>query len=265
MQTAHPGVGSAHSYPVRGLLTCFCLTRSRSEGAGALAGGRGIPRRLRLRVKRQLDDAGIIMEESSLTAPTHAAARVVLKPRKALPFYGRHPWVLASAVDRVEPMSLADEHLLDIDGQVVDLANEKGKFIARGLFNSQSRIRVRLYTWSAEEPLDEAFFRRRLEASIELRRQIGYEPASRSESATRLVFSEADGISGLVVDRYGDYLVVQPTALGIAQRLESLVGILQELVQPSAVVLKLDRATAELEGIVAPEGESRRPGPLPEG
>src|SRR6186997_2765445 len=87
-----------------------------------------------------------------------AVARVVLKPRKALPFYGRHPWVLESAVDRVEPTSAAGEHFLDLDGQAVDLVNEKGQFIARGIYNSQSRIRVRLLTWLAEEPLDEGFF-----------------------------------------------------------------------------------------------------------
>src|SRR3954470_23571478 len=98
--------------------------------------------------------------ETSLTAPTcSAAARVVLKPRKALPFYGRHPWVLASAVDRVEPTNIASEHLLELDGQAVDLLNDKGKFVARGLYNGQSRICERLYTWSAEETIDEAFFR----------------------------------------------------------------------------------------------------------
>src|SRR5688572_30892030 len=102
------------------------------------------------------------MTDSNLIAPGVAAARVVLKPRKALPFYGRHPWVLASAVERVEPVSLADEHLLDIDGQPVDLMNEKGRFVARGFYNGKSRIRVRLMTWSADEALDEAFFRRRI-------------------------------------------------------------------------------------------------------
>ena len=173
-----------------------------------------------------------------------AAARVVLKPRKALPFYGRHPWVLASAVERVEPTSAAGEHYLDLDGQIVELVNERGKFIARGLFNSQSRIQVRLYTWSPDEPLDEAFFRRKLEAAIELRRQIGYESPGeeRMTSATRLVFSEADGLSGLVVDRYGDCLVIQPTALAIAQRLESIVAILQDLLSPRAIVLRSEKA-----------------------
>src|SRR4051794_16172642 len=142
------------------------------------------------------------MEISALPAITHAAARVILKPRKALPFYGRHPWVLASAIDRVEPISIHSEHQLDIDGQPVELLNDKRKFIAHGIYNSKSRIAVRLYNWNAEEPLDDAFLRRRLEAAIELRRQIGYEPllehaANRRDSATRLVFSESDGLSGL--------------------------------------------------------------------
>ena len=119
----------------------------------------------------------LAMTNSNLIAPSAAAARVVLKPRKALPFYGRHPWVLASAVDRVEPMGIQSEHLLDLDGQVVELVNEKRKFIAHGIYNSHSRIRVRLYSWSAEQPIDESFFRRRIEAANELRRQIGYEPA----------------------------------------------------------------------------------------
>src|SRR3954453_1532691 len=92
------------------------------------------------------------------TIASAPAARVVLKPRKALPFYGRHPWVLASAVDRVEPIGLEGEHFLDLDGQAVELLNDKHKFIAHGIYNSHSRIRVRLYSWSAEQPIDEAFF-----------------------------------------------------------------------------------------------------------
>jgi 23S rRNA (cytosine1962-C5)-methyltransferase len=227
------------------------------------------------------------METVSPIAPAHAAARVILKPRKAQPFYGRHPWVLASAVDRVEPTGVESEHLLDLDGQTVELVNDKRKFIAHGIFNSQSRIRVRLYSWSAEEPIDEGFFRRKIEAAIDLRRQIGYEPGSgvisrdnesiledanreltpdplsRSTSATRLVFSEADGVSGLIVDRYGDYLVVQPTALGIAQRLESIVGILQDLLHPRAIVLKLDKAMSQLEGMSILRVDDLHPSPNP--
>jgi len=204
-----------------------------------------------------------------------------------MPFYGRHPWVLESAIDRVEPTSIAGEHFLDLDGQVVDLVSDKGKFIARGTFNSHSRIRVRLFTWNAEEPLDVAFFQRKLQAAIELRRQLGYEP-SRSHlpdgtsprnvainglkvppgrrdlhDACRLVFSEADGLSGLVIDRYGDCLVIQPTSLAMAQRLEMIAGLLQELLSPRAIVLRGDKSIAQLEGVEIVEGHSW--GELPAG
>ena len=198
----------------------------------------------------------------------------MLRPKRALPFYGRHPWVRDSAVDRVEPLSAAGEHFLDLDGQTVDLVSEKGKFIARGFYNSQSRIRVRLYSWSPLMPLDESFFRGRIEAAIELRRRIGYEASGESIgesprsmvgalSATRLVFSEADGLSGLVVDRYGEYLVLQVTSLAIAQRLEMIVGILQELLAPRAIVLRTEKSMAQIEGVALAEGKVW--GELPEG
>jgi len=198
------------------------------------------------------------------TAPSTTGtpvARVVLRPKKAMPFYGRHPWVLAGAVERVEPLTLAGEHLVDVDGQVVDLCNERGKFIARGFFNSQSRIRVRLLTWKEEEALDAAFFRKKIQAAISIRREIGYEPpplkpeaqakdlVNRSDTATRLIFSEADGLSGLVVDRYGDYLVVQPTSLAMHLRADLLVEILQQELTPKAILLRGDKQTTQLEGM----------------
>ena len=83
--------------------------------------------------------------------------RVVLLPKRARPFYGRHPWVYTGAIASVEGDPA--------DGDVVDLVAHAGQFIARGLFNSQSKIRVRLYSWSPDVPLDEAFFRARLEAA----------------------------------------------------------------------------------------------------
>ncbi len=215
---------------------------------------------------------------NAVAASTLAAARVILRPRKALPFFGRHPWVLESAIDRVEPTSVAGEHFLDLDGQVVDLVSDSGKFIARGTFNSHSRIRVRLFTWNAEEPLDEAFFRRKLLSAIELRRQLGYvgtssllvpsegeqagslphdrQAGSVRHDACRLVFSEGDGLSGLIVDRYADCLVLQPTSLAIAQRLEMIAALLMELLSPRAIVLRGDKSIAQLEGVEIIEGHS---------
>lgn len=176
-------------------------------------------------------------------APGMAVAQAVLKPRKARPFFGRHPWVLDSAVDRLD----GDAQ----DGDVVDLVSDKGKFIARGLYNSGSRIRVRLYTWDVGESLDEHFWRRRLEAAVAFRRELGLlEPSD----ACRLVFSEADGLSGLIVDRYADYLAVQPTALAMARRLEMLTPILVDLVKPRGIVIRNERGVTQHEGVDVPEG-----------
>ena len=209
--------------------------------------------------------------------------RVVLKPRKARPFYGRHPWVLDSAVERAEEAPA--------DGDVVELVAHDGEWIARGIFNSQSRIRVRLYTWRSEEPLDEAFWRRRLQAALALRERLPGAGASaadntrasprpwpshraaavlsRSErapmAATRLVYSEADGVSGLVVDRYGDYLVLQISALAIATRVQQLASLAAELLQPRGVLVRLDQNVVALEGLPASVVEGPCWGETPDG
>ena len=181
-------------------------------------------------------------------APREIAAgvsvgRVILKPRKSQPFFGRHPWVLDSAIVRVEG---------DVtDGAVVDLQNEKGRFIARGLYNSRSRLRVRLYTWDPGELLDAPFFRRRLESAIDLRKQLGY---ADPRGAARLAFSEADGLSGLIVDRYGEYLSIQTTALAVWQRIDEIASLLNELLHPRGIVMRQEHGAVKMEGMPHEEG-----------
>ena len=158
-------------------------------------------------------------------------AQVVLKPRKlSRPFYGRHPWVLDSAIDRVEGNPA--------DGDAVDLLSDRGKFIARGIFNSRSRIRVRLYTWNAGRGAGRGFWRARLEAALRLARAVGLR---RPAGAARLVFSEGDGLSGLIVDRYGRFLVDAGDRLAMAVRLPEIVPMLVELARPQGIVLRTER------------------------
>jgi 23S rRNA (cytosine1962-C5)-methyltransferase len=176
----------------------------------------------------------------------------LLKPRKARPFFGRHPWVLDSAIDRIEGSPA--------DGDVVDLCCEDTRFIARGIFNSRSRISVRLYTWNEAEPLDETFWRRRLESALQLRNVLGYDPP---EGAARLVFSEGDGLSGLIVDRYGGYLVVQVTALAVAVRLPQIVPMLVDLARPQGILLRSERDIVRAEGLDIATGLTW--GHMPEG
>jgi 23S rRNA (cytosine1962-C5)-methyltransferase len=171
------------------------------------------------------------------------AATAILKPRRARPFFGRHPWVLDTAIDRLEGTPA--------DGDVVDLLTHDGIFVARGLWNSQSRLRVRLYAFDAAVPLGDAFWRTRLEAAVALRKSLGLtDPAA----ACRLVNSEGDDLSGLIVDRYGDYLAVQVTALAIQPRLELICDALESLVTPRGILLRgAERGLSKLEGLHLPD------------
>jgi 23S rRNA (cytosine1962-C5)-methyltransferase len=135
----------------------------------------------------------------------------------------------------------------------VDVVASDGRFVGRGLFNGRSQIRVRLY---ASEPvsLDDAFFAARIEAAIRLRH--GLLDLGDPEGACRLVFSEGDHLSGLVVDRYGPYLAVQFTALGIAARREGILDTLEEALSPVGIVLRTEK------GILVEEGLELRDGPV---
>ncbi len=182
-----------------------------------------------------------------------SAPRVVLLPRRARPFYGRHPWVFAGAVAEVQGDPA--------DGDAVDLVSHAGNFVARGLYNSQSKIRVRLYSWSPDVPLDDAFFRGRLEAAAQLRREVlGLD---RPGHACRLVFSEGDFLSGLAIDRYADWFVVQFTALGMARRRDLIADWLVERYRPRGVYLRTERGIGKLEGLQLQDGPLR--GEPPEG
>ena len=166
-------------------------------------------------------------------------ATVVLKPKRARPFFGRHPWVLDSAVAKVEGQPA--------DGDVVDLATHDGHFVARGLWNSQSRMRVRLYAFDASTKLDAELWHARLASALALRKTLGLDERA---GATRLVNSEGDDLSGLIVDRYGEYLAVQVTALAMAVRLDTLCDALESLVAPRGILLRgAERGLAKLEGL----------------
>jgi len=176
--------------------------------------------------------------------------RVVLRSRRARPFFGRHPWAFAGAIDSVEGEPA--------DGEIVDLYSHAGNFIARGIFNSKSKIRVRLYSWE-DVPLDDAFFRARLEEAIRLRGMLGLD---RPAHACRLVFSEADGLSGLTVDRYDRWLVVQFTSLGLGLRREMFANLLEDLVKPDGMFLRTERGIGKLEGLELEDGLLRGQVPM---
>jgi len=178
-----------------------------------------------------------------MTIATSALSQVVLKPRKAGPFWGRHPWVLDTAIARIDRPTA--------DGEAADLVTDTGRWIARGIYNSRSRIRLRLYSWDPEVSLDDDLWRARIEGAVALRHSLGYDDP---QGAARLIYSEADLLSGLIVDRYAGHLVVQPTSLAMALRLESIIPLLVEAVRPTSISVKADGSIARTEGIEVPQG-----------
>ena len=165
--------------------------------------------------------------------------RVILKPKRALPFYGRHPWVYAGAIDRVEGTPA--------DGDEVDVMSSADNFVARGLFNSQSKIHVRLYSWEPGVALDRAFFADRIDRAVRLRQHVLN--LAGPAAGYRVVFSESDFLSGMVVDRYADWLAVQFTALGLANRREMIADVLRERLEPRGIYLRTEKGIGRLEGV----------------
>lgn len=163
---------------------------------------------------------------------------VTVKPNRAAPFFARHPWVHERSI-----LPLPDG--LEV-GESVDLVTHDGKWIGRGLVNPGSHLPVRLYSWDPAERIDDALVDTRIRLAIARRRPLGL---NGPEDALRVVYSESDGLSGLIVDRYGEYLVVQINAAVWMPRLSRVLQSLDELLRPKGVVLKVDDLTAQAESI----------------
>ncbi len=164
--------------------------------------------------------------------------QVILKPRKARPFFAGHPWVFEASIDRV-PRGLEP-------GAEVAVHAREGQFVARGLYNPQSAIRVRLYRL-VDEPLDYDFWAERITRAVSLRRDVL--KLEQPEAAYRLIASEGDGLSGLTVDRYHRSLVVRFSSLALYLRRAAILEILERLPGIDGLWSRTERGVADLEGL----------------
>lgn len=155
----------------------------------------------------------------------------------ARPLFGRHPWLFAAAIDRIDG--------LYEPGDSVRVLSNEGQFVAHGLINPHSKIRVRLYSWEPDQPVTSDLINHRIEQAVRLRNEaLGLgDPAG----ACRLVYSESDGLSGLVVDRYADTLVVQFTSLAMARHEAAIVDCLRSLLSPRGIYRRTERGMGSLE------------------
>ncbi|MDM7461280.1 MAG: hypothetical protein P3X24_006495 [bacterium] len=146
-----------------------------------------------------------------------------------------YPWVQRGEISEVQGAPTP--------GALVRVLNFRGEPLGVGTYNPQSRFPVRLLT-TQDEPIDQAFFEARLTRALRSRERV-----VRDTNAMRLLFSESDGLSGLIVDQYADYLVVQVRSLGM-ERLKGLwLPALIEQLEPKGIIERSDMAGRAEEGL----------------
>lgn len=146
-----------------------------------------------------------------------------------------HPWIYKNQAK--ETLGLPEP------GDIVDVVTDSGRFLARGYWNPKSEIIVRAF---ARQPIDidAPFFRSRIVAAREFRKKVVTDT-----NAFRLISSEADGLPGLIVDQYGEVLVLQILTLGMEKFKESIMGILNEEIPNRGIYEKSDVAVRQKEGL----------------
>ena len=131
-------------------------------------------------------------------------------------------------------------------GDTVDVLDARGLWLARGAFSPNSQIRVRLWTWDQAEPVDEAFFARRLDQSIVRRRPL---LAGGETNACREVHAESDGLPGVIVDRYASFRAVQLLSAGAERWRAVIVEALAARADVAGIYERSDVSVRELEGL----------------
>ncbi|MEW6029044.1 MAG: class I SAM-dependent rRNA methyltransferase [Chloroflexota bacterium] len=167
---------------------------------------------------------------------------LILKPGREKSLLRRHPWIFSGAVHRLdeEPAS----------GATVDLLSFNGDFLARAAYSPASQIRARVWTF-LDESVDADFFRRKIRAAIVSRSTFQVSSAS---DAYRLIYAESDGLPGLIVDRYGEVLVLQSLTAGSEFWKETIADILLEETGLQTIYERSDADVRELEGLQPKNG-----------
>ncbi len=172
--------------------------------------------------------------------------RIILKAKRDGPVRTGHPWVFSGAI------SQADEEITG-DGDVVDVCAADGEFLARGALNTASQVAVRIWTWEKDEIVDREFFHRRLRAACELRNSLGLrertDPANDPTTAYRLLHGESDGVPGVVVDVYGDTMVLQLLTCGAEKQRSAIVAALRDEFPEVTLIERSEGPTRTREGL----------------
>lgn len=161
-------------------------------------------------------------------------ASAFLIPGKEKRVYGGHPWVFRSDIAKVEGDF--------VPGDIVDVMSSKGRFLAKAYYNPQSQIALRIMSLK-DEPIDCAFIFRRVKEAVDYRRTFA------DLHSCRVIFAESDRLPALIVDSFGDVLVLQCLALGMERFKQDVVDALVEELHPAGIWERNDVPVRRLEGM----------------
>jgi len=187
----------------------------------------------------------------SLRGNASARPGIILKQDREKSLLRRHPWVFSGAVECVGGTPAK--------GDTLPVRDNAGNFLAWAAYNPDSQITARVWSWDENEAIGVEFFRRKIAAALNARNAFGLEKDS---TGLRLIHAESDGLPGLVVDRYGDILVMQVGSAGAEHWHETIADLLQELCKPACIYERSDSDSRGIEGLEPRNGVLR--GSLPE-
>lgn len=180
------------------------------------------------------------MDHVSNSKTTESLPTVLLRPGEADRIVAGHPWIYRGEILRL--VSPAE------DGALVQVKDHRQRFLGVGLFNSRSKINVRMIAAERLE-LNHAFFEQRIREALAVRAK--HLPGA---SSFRVVNAESDFLSGLIIDKYEEVLVVQTSSLGMDQRKSLIVEALQKIFSPRAVLERNDISSRKFEGLADANG-----------
>ncbi|MCX7570817.1 class I SAM-dependent rRNA methyltransferase [Tumebacillus sp. DT12] len=160
---------------------------------------------------------------------------MLMKKRKKRLEQG-HPWVFKGEIEKIMGDVAA--------GDIVNVRQANGMFLAKGYYNPHSQISVRVMSYNEREEIDQEFFNRRIREAWDYRQRM-----VEDTNAMRLIYGEADFLPGLIVDKFGDVLVIQVLSLGMDVRKEMVLHALKEVIAPKAIYERSDVGVRELEGL----------------
>lgn len=180
-----------------------------------------------------------------------AQSCIILRAGREKSLQRRHPWIFSGAIERVDGAP--------VSGDTLPVRDAAGDFLAWAAYNPDSQITARVWSWREEENIDAGFFRGRIANAFAARSELKLADKS---NGMRLIHAESDGLPGLIVDRYGDVLVMQIGSAGAERWRDTCADILQELCKPSCIYERSDSDSRGLEGLELRNGVLR--GTLPD-